>query len=582
MESLNRWRIGPRLGTGFGLVLALFCAMAAVALVEISTLAGISGYYAENLVPSFETEHQIAMALSAMRRFESQHIMVNTPAEMDDMEQRVGEQQKVAAQALEHYEKALLSDDEDRRLLGAVRAAVAAYYTQWEQIRSVSRSTVENPAALEKAQKMLFGPSREAYHNLDVALQQWWAHNTQLAVQQKDMAAATERQGRAVLLGCAVLALALGSAAALLITRSITKPLTRAVETAEAVADGDLSTRVEVQGNDEAARLLQALARMNQRLSELVRQVRSGSDSIATGSREVAAGSTDLSQRTEKQAASLEETAASMEQLNVTVKHNADTAQQASQMASAASEAARKGGGVVSQVVSTMEEISASSRKIEDIIGVIDGIAFQTNILALNAAVEAARAGEQGRGFAVVAGEVRNLAQRSAGAAREIKTLIADSVSKVQTGSELVGDAGATMQDLVRQVQRVSDLLGEISSASVEQTSGITQVSQAVSQLDEVTQQNAALVEQSTAAAGSLNQQAQRLAELVRTFRLDHEAAPPRAPAFAPAPAAAVLAQRTLTQARAGSRAVPAQRVPAAPPAPAAVAANNQDEWTSF
>ncbi len=581
MEVLNRWRIGPRLVAGFGLVLSLLCAMGAVALVEISTLAGVSDYYAENLVPSFETEHQLSMALSAIRRFESQHIMAKSAAHMDEMEQRIGEQQKLTAQALEHYEKVLLSDDEDRRLLGAVRAAITAYYAQWEQIRSVSRSTVENPAALEKAQEMLFGSSREAYQTLDVALQQWWAYNTRLAVQQKDVATATERQARAVLLGCAALALVLSGAAALLITRSITKPLTRAVQTAEAVADGDLSTRVEARGDDEVSSLLQALARMNQRLSDLVRQVRSGSDSIATGSREVAVGSSDLSQRTEKQAASLEETAASMEQLNVTVKHNADTAQQASQMASAASEAARKGGVVVSQVVSTMDEISASSRKIEDIIGVIDGIAFQTNILALNAAVEAARAGEQGRGFAVVAGEVRNLAQRSAGAAREIKTLIADSVSKVQTGSQLVDDAGATMQDLVSQVQRVSDLLGEISSASAEQTSGIAQVSQAVSQLDEVTQQNAALVEQSTAAAGSLNQQAQRLAELVRTFRIDQEtAAPPQAPA--PAPVAAVPAQRVLAQVRTSGRAVPAPRALATPPAAAVTSARDQDEWTSF
>jgi methyl-accepting chemotaxis protein len=586
MDVLNRLRIGPRLGWGFGTVLLLLCAMAGVALMQLAELGGISRYYASNLVPSFESEHKISMALGAMRRFESQHIMVDTAAEMDDMERRIAEQHQLLAQALDHYEKTLLSNEQDRADVAAMRAAVAAYYAVWEQIRPLSRRSPEDPSAQEQAQKLLFGPSREAYAHADEVLQQWWSHNSKLADDQEVKAEASEHQARWMLLGFGALALLLGGASALLITRSITQPMAGAVQTAEAVAEGDLTSRVDSSGHDEAARLLQALGRMNQRLSDLVRQVRSGSDSIATGSQQIAAGSTDLSQRTEKQAASLQETAASMEQLNATVKHNADTAQQASQMATAASDVARKGGQAVDEVVSTMQEISASSRKIEDIIGVIDGIAFQTNILALNAAVEAARAGEQGRGFAVVAGEVRTLAQRSAEAAKEIKTLIADSVGKVETGSRLVGDAGTTMQDLVRQVQRVSDLLGEISSASVEQTRGIAQVSQAMSELDEVTQQNAALVEESTAAADSLSTQAQRLVELVRTFKLEHEAAPSAmpvrsAPVSRPAPAAAtahaVLAQRTIAKARAGSSA----RMPAAPSTVAA-GDGGDSEWTSF
>jgi methyl-accepting chemotaxis protein len=538
MDVLNRLRIGPRLGWGFGTVLLLLCAMAAVALMQLAELGGISRHYASNLVPSFESEHKISMALGAMRRFESQHIMVDTAAEMDDMERRIAEQHQLLAQALDHYEKTLLSNEQDRADVAAMRAAVAAYYAVWEQIRPLSRRSAEDPSAQEQAQKLLFGPSRDAYARADEVLQQWWSHNSKLADDQEVKAEASERQARWMLLGFGALALLLGGASALLITRSITQPMAGAVQTAEAVAEGDLTSRVDSSGHDEAARLLQALGRMNQRLSDLVRQVRSGSDSIATGSQQIAAGSTDLSQRTEKQAASLQETAASMEQLNATVKHNADTAQQASQMATAASDVARKGGQAVDEVVSTMQEISASSRKIEDIIGVIDGIAFQTNILALNAAVEAARAGEQGRGFAVVASEVRSLAQRSAAASKEIKTLIGDSVQKVQAGAGLVDAAGHAMVEVVSSVRKVSDLIAEIAAASQEQSAGIEQVNTAITQMDQVVQQNASLVEEASAATESMKEQAGALLRSVSRFRLA-AAAPaayaPRAVAAAPA-----------------------------------------------
>jgi methyl-accepting chemotaxis protein len=317
----------------------------------------------------------------------------------------------------------------------------------------------------------------------------------------------------------------LGIAAAALagwwIARSITRPLAQAVGVAEAVAAGQLNVNVTSRGRDECAQLLDALQRMSQNLVRIVGEVRHASDSIATGSSQIASGNADLSQRTEEQAANLQQTAASMEQLTATVNTNADSARQAATLAEAASQVALRGGQVVGEVVHTMEDISASSRRIGDIIGTIDGIAFQTNILALNAAVEAARAGEQGRGFAVVASEVRSLAQRSAEAAREIKSLIGSSVEKVEAGTRLVGDAGRTMDDIVTQVQRVTSLVREISHASAEQSSGISQVGNSVAQLDQVTQQNAALVEESAAASDSLKHQAARLAQTVAVFRTE-------------------------------------------------------------
>jgi methyl-accepting chemotaxis protein len=302
---------------------------------------------------------------------------------------------------------------------------------------------------------------------------------------------------------------------------SICRPIEQARAFANRMASGDLSSQTDVTGKDESTELLKALNAVQQSMRGIVGQVREASDSIQTASSEVASGNADLSQRTEQAASSLQQTASSMEQLTGTVKQSAESASTANQLASSAAQVAQRGGEVVSRVVSTMEEINSSSKKIADIIGVIDGIAFQTNILALNAAVEAARAGEQGRGFAVVAGEVRSLAQRSAEAAKEIKALIGTSVDKVEVGSKLVQDAGSTMNEIVASVQRVTDIIGEITAASTEQSSGIGQVNTAVSQLDQMTQQNAALVEQSAAAACSLKEQALKLSNVVSSFRLD-------------------------------------------------------------
>jgi methyl-accepting chemotaxis protein len=325
------------------------------------------------------------------------------------------------------------------------------------------------------------------------------------------------------LLKAALLLAAIGialTAIVLLVVRNVSRSMRQAIDAADAVARGDLTHAIDIKGDDEIAQLLSSLSAMQRNLSEIVNEVRSGTDTIATASAEIASGNLDLSSRTEEQAGSLEETASTMEELTSAVRQNAENARQANMLATSASEVAVRGGSVVGEVVGTMISINASSRKIVDIIGVIDGIAFQTNILALNAAVEAARAGEQGRGFAVVASEVRNLAHRSAAAAKEIKTLIDDSVNKVDAGSKLVDQAGVTMDEIVQSITRVTNIMTEIASASVQQTAGIEQVNAAISQMDTVTQQNAALVEEAAAAAGSLQDQASTLAGVVSIFKL--------------------------------------------------------------
>ena len=394
--------------------------------------------------------------------------------------------------------------------------------------------------------------------------------------------------------GAVALVVVMGLLLSVVVVRQIMTPLDQAVALADTIAAGDLTVDVHDDRRDELGKLLRSLNTMTQRLRAVVSEVRNGVDSVSSAASQIATGNQDLSGRTEQTAANLEETAASIEELTATVSQSADTARQANQLASTAVQAAERGGHVVEQVVSSMQQITSSSHKIADIIGVIDGIAFQTNILALNAAVEAARAGEQGRGFAVVAGEVRSLAQRSAEAAKEIKSLIAASVSNVDTGSTQVAQAGESMQEIVSSVRRVTDLIGEISAAANEQHDGFAQVNQAVSNLDQMTQQNAALVEESSAAALAMNEQAQRLAQVVSVFNVGQQgvalsAKPLGVPSLAPASVAKAQATASKPVQSVAKPVLKKQPFASAaavaklePPTAKKAAATAEDDWESF
>ena len=455
----------------------------------------------------------------------------------------------------------------------------AAWKGDDDKVRAILRQLAENRD--EQQQKNLFvafykqyEDSRSLFGKAEATLNEIIKLNNGVADASVKEGSAAVTRSESLMLILGLLASALGMGCAAYITRAITQPINAAVKVAQTVASGDLTSHIEVHTTEETGQLLQALKDMNTSLVSIVGQVRSGTDTIATASSEIASGNLDLSSRTEEQASSLEETASSMEELTSTVRQNADNAQQANQLALSASGVAVRGGAVVGKVVDTMDAINDSSRKIVDIISVIDGIAFQTNILALNAAVEAARAGEQGRGFAVVATEVRNLAQRSAGAAKEIKTLIGDSVEAVDAGSKLVAEAGSTMAEIVASVQRVTDIMAEISLATQEQSSGIDQINQAIGQMDQVTQQNAALVEEAAAAAESLQEQSGQLAQVVSVFKLDGApSAPARAAGTASAPrVAAAVRPAVPARARPALRAVPS----------AGQRATRDDEWEVF
>jgi methyl-accepting chemotaxis protein len=421
---------------------------------------------------------------------------------------------------LQREVEGLLDSPEAKRLFADVGARRSAYLEARKAVLEIRRAG--DPAGATALMERSMLPAIDAYVG---AIQRLAGHYKQEVVQDAAAAAASARWGRDVLLAFCAGGVLLALATGWLIIRSITVPLQQAVATARRVADGDLTVRIATDGRNEMGQLLQALAEMSGRLRLLVSEVAEGARTVADTSRQIAQGNADLSQRTEEQAGTLEETASSMEELTATVTQNAGNARQAKELAAGAAAVARGGGDAVAEVVQAMDGISAASRRISDIIGVIDGIAFQTNILALNAAVEAARAGDQGRGFAVVAAEVRSLAQRSAEAAREVKTLIVHSAGQVEAGTRHVAAAGRKMGDIVGAVEQVSALVAEIAAASQEQSAGIEQVNTAVAQMDGVVQQNASLVEEAAAATESMQAQAVSLLESVARFRLD--AAPP-------------------------------------------------------
>ncbi len=518
MKTLNDLKLGSRLGLGFAAVLALLVLMIIVANVRFEKV----GVASAGIIEQDWVKAEAAAAIDTQARAEARRALelffLSDDAQIEQVHRDIDGHDRAIGAALETL---------DRRVESAAGKALVV---QIKQARGVFSGAYTRAGSLlgegrrNDALNVLKGEALPAIDALQghaaalVALQKQAIEASGAAIRD-DIGAA-----RRLLLAIGLVALALGAALAWALTRSIVRPIGRAVHLARTVAAGDLSSRIDCGGRDETAQLLAALQQMNASLVGIVGQVRRSADNIATGSTQIASGNADLSQRTEEQASNLQQTAASMEELTSTVRQNAETARQANELAARASEAATLGGAVVGRVVVTMRGISESSHRIADIIGVIDDIAFQTNILALNAAVEAARAGEQGRGFAVVAAEVRNLAQRSAQAAKEIAALIAASVEQVETGSRLGDDAGRSMHDIVGQVQRVGELIAAISTASAEQSRGIAQVGDAITQLDRVTQQNAALVEESAAAAESLEQQAVSLAQVVGTFRLGGEA----------------------------------------------------------
>jgi methyl-accepting chemotaxis protein len=472
-----------------------------------------------NWMPSAILSSAINTDASDFRILELQHIASNDDAAMAAIDKKIAAMGAQIETQRTDYVK-LIASAEEKKLFEAVGKSWDAYLVESKKLLELSRQKQNAEAAA-----LSNGAAQTLFTNASNDLLNLVKLNNAGGKQAGELSARVYASAIAWIVGGIVIALVLGLVVTLLVARIVSAPLERALVVARTVAAGDLTSQIDVRSSDETGLLMGALKEMNDSLFKIVGEVREGTDMIATASSQIAAGNLDLSSRTEQQASSLEETASSMEELTGTVKQNADNARQATKLAETASAIAVKGGVVVAQVVQTMGSINASSTKIVDIISVIDGIAFQTNILALNAAVEAARAGEQGRGFAVVASEVRNLAQRSAAAAREIKDLISNSVAQVGIGSQLVDQAGATMTDIVDSVGRVTNIINEISAASQEQTVGIEQINEAITQMDTVTQQNAALVEEAAAAAGSLQDQAQSLLQAVSMFELGSQAA---------------------------------------------------------
>ncbi|MGK5040607.1 methyl-accepting chemotaxis protein [Janthinobacterium sp. GB1R12] len=520
----------------YALILSVVLGLAALAgfgIYQMDHVYTAASYATINTVPSLLSLNQAFVPFAQMRTAVWQHMASKDAATRSKLEAGINAARAAVGKALDQYEKENISDEQDKALLATDRAMLARYDTVRNKVLVLSIA-----GELDAARDLLM-QNQSIIKELVDALAAHHRYNESLAARGAADGAAAAASARWISIGLALAVTALVAGMGLLLARRIAASLAGAIDVARTIAGGDLSVQVNATSNDEVGQLMKAMADMSASLVRIVAEVRSGTDSIGTASAEIAAGNLDLSARTEQQAGSLEETASAMEELTATVRQNADNARQAKQMAVSASDKAQRGGEVMGDVIRTMEAIDSSSNKIADIIGVIDGIAFQTNILALNAAVEAARAGEQGRGFAVVATEVRNLAHRSAAAAKEIKALISDSVEQVEQGGKLVQQAGAAMTEVVDTVRGVTDIVSEISAASAEQSTGIEEINRAVTQMDEVTQQNAALVEEAAAASQSLQEQAARLAGVVGAFKL----APAQAGAAPQAPAARRPAQ---------------------------------------
>jgi methyl-accepting chemotaxis protein len=600
--NLTNMKVGTRLGLGFALVLVLLVAVTVVGILRMAQIQDRLDHVVG--VNNVSTRLVIDMRNNVAGRVASLRVLtlLADPADMEPELNKFKEQTRKYDEAQQKLSEVFASSasDEEKKLLGQIKEYEAV---AMPAIAKASELYLANNAM--DATRVMVREIRPAQKKWVEALDQLAGIEDKQNSQSQVDAEAAFVNARNFMLALLALAVALGVAAAVVITRGLLKQLggepDYTARIAGSIANGDLSIAIETSASDRGSLLIE-MKEMRDSLVGIVARVRRGTETIGTASREIAAGNIDLSSRTELQASSLEKTASAMEKLTGTVKQNADNAREANQLAATASNVASKGGEVVSQVVDTMGSINASANKIVDIIGVIDGIAFQTNILALNAAVEAARAGEQGRGFAVVASEVRNLAQRSAAAAKEIKTLIGDSVEKVERGSKLVGQAGVTMDEVVASVKRVTDIMGEIANASAEQSAGIEQVNHSIIEMDSMTQQNAALVEEAAAAAQSLQDQAAELARVVSIFRLTEgeEYVADAAPVAPSRPVAPVAPSRAIAPAAPGARrparpvlkkpaaAAPAS-APAAPAAPAAAkpkkaaaGASAADEWEEF
>ncbi|MDA8522844.1 methyl-accepting chemotaxis protein [Acidovorax sp. NCPPB 4044] len=588
--ALHHLKVGTRLALSFGVVLAITAAIAAIGVWRLQALEDTTQQL------TMEDNEKLRMAWQWRQSVELNWVRTRA-AVLDSDTARIGtwqsEMDKTSEMTVASRNRlqALVTTEEGKRLIAQADTARDAYRGPRSALLKRRQAGEDVSASLGRD----IQPLAERYIGAIQQLEQRQQALYDASVREAEDAAAV---GRWTLIGGGIAAVLLGALAAALLGRSITGPLRLAATRAGQIAGGDLTQPIDARGSDEAAELLHALRHMQDNLSHVVAGVRGNAENVSTASVEIAQGNNDLSARTEQQASALEETAASMEEMTATVRQNADNARQANQLAASASAVATRGGDVVAEVVDTMKGINDSSRRIVDIIGVIDSIAFQTNILALNAAVEAARAGEQGRGFAVVASEVRTLAQRSAEAAKEIKALINASVERVEQGTQLVDKAGATMTEVVQAIRRVTDIVGEITAASEEQSQGVAQVGEAITQMDHATQQNAALVEQSAAAADSLRAQAAQMVDAVAVFRLPQKggAAPrpaPPSPATAAAPPAAAIARVPHAPRKpADASPAPATTASSSPPPPTALppaqrpsatpARGNSDDWETF